>query len=428
MNSLKTFNLNKQIAALLLATLSMALVSCGDADQGTADSANNQTLESTEQISVAVDMLSEEQANAVREIIQLYLQELQADFADAGQHLQTFDTQIDDFLASTDETSLATARDGWQLAYNAYETTQLHRYFAAEVFSDDLLLQLGDLDYRLNQWPILPGYVDAVDNYPDSGLVFDTSVALVPDTLREIHGQFDLAEAALGFHVIEFLLWGENLTAGGPRPASDFVAATSLNAEQIEFGFTLEQLPNNRRRELLDLLAELINTDYQNAARLWSQGMGEYALSVDTLVAEDLLSDLLQAINAMLTEELLVRSLYPLLNGEYEESLHSRFSNSTEDSVIAQLATLERLLMDTSSTEGMRLDSLFADLSDDFAELFYQNFDASKECLVLLYSDVAAPESPEEMMAAEFEVVECINLLTNMIDHFNRLQQSLGRA
>ena len=127
----------------------------------------------------------------------------------------------------------------------------------------------------------------------------------------------------------------------------------------------------------------------------------------------------------MLTEEMLVRSLYPLLNGEYIDSIQSPFSHSTQNAASAQLTSVEQLLLDTGPTQGLSLDSILISLSSDFEELFYQNFDASKECLVLLYSTLGSPEDTRDSLRAEFEIVECINLLTNMIDHLEQIKVSL---
>ena len=66
-------------------------------------------------------------------------------------------------------------------------------------------------------------------------------------------------------------------------------------------------------------------------------------------------------------------------------------------------------------------------LSADFEELFYQNFDASKECLVLLYSTLVPPQDPAAALQSEFEIVECINLLSNMIDHLEQTKFGLTR-
>jgi hypothetical protein len=73
----------------------------------------------------------------------------------------------------------------------------------------------------------------------------------------------------------------------------------------------------------------------------------------------------------------------------------------------------------------MTLDQILSNLSGDYAEYFFQNFDASKECLVLLFSTQDVSPIPTSAADAEFIVVECINQLTNMIDYVEQVQSRL---
>lgn len=373
-----------------------------------------------------IETLSEQQQIEVHELVNGYLQQAGTDFDSAQRALEALQSAVTTLLSMPDADTLEAARSAWLIAHSAYESTLLHRYFADLVLPQPVYLRLEELNYRLNQWPILPGYVDAVANYPDSGLVFDPSVAIDRATLLEIHGQFDLTEAALGFHVLEFLLWGENQDRDDLRQAADFEPTVSLSKEQADSGLTTEQLPNNRRRRLVQEVMASLTSDYAALSAMWNENIQDFRNRLEALPASPLLSALLQTVSGMLTEELLVRSLYPLLNGNYTDSLQSPFSHSTQNAVVAQIASIESLLFDVASRDGVRLGTLLNELSEDFAELFYQNFDANKECLVLLYSTASAPETPEAATASEFEIVECINLLSNMIDHFSRIDSQLA--
>ena len=126
----------------------------------------------------------------------------------------------------------------------------------------------------------------------------------------------------------------------------------------------------------------------------------------------------------MLNQELLLRSLYPMLNGDFVESIQSPYSRSTQNAVSSQLSGLERLLLEHQTENGTTLDLIFSAISDEFSEFFYQNFDASKACLVLLYSNRES-DSAGTTNERETEIVECINLLTNIIDYNDRLKFDL---
>ena len=362
----------------------------------------------------------------IRNILIGYLNQIDTDYNTLATELTSLENQVAEFLESPQTSSMNSVRSGWLSAHSSYELTTLHRYFAEQILSEEEVLALYQFYYQINHWPILPGYVDYVGTYSNSGIVNDITVNIDIPTLREQHGAFDLAEASLGFHVLEFLIWGENLKRQDERPASDYFVITELNASEIEGGFELDQLSNNRRRQMLVLNTQALLSDFNSSREIWSLGSETFRNELNALNGSEIIILLLEAMTSMLTEEMLIRSLYPLLNGEYMESIQSPFSHSTQNVVSAQLSSVERLLLETTTDYGRSLDSVLASLSSEFEEFFYQNFDASKECLILLYSTLDISEESTISTEAEFEIVECINLLTNMIDYLEQIKITLA--
>ena len=362
----------------------------------------------------------------IRNILIGYLNQIDTDYNTLATELTSLENQVAEFLESPQTSSMNSVRSGWLSAHSSYELTTLHRYFAEQILSEEEVLALYQFYYQINHWPILPGYIDYVGTYSNSGIVNDITVNIDIPTLREQHGAFDLAEASLGFHVLEFLIWGENLKRQDERPASDYFVITELNASEIEGGFELDQLSNNRRRQMLVLNTQALLSDFNSSREIWSLGSETFRNELNALNGSEIIILLLEAMTSMLTEEMLIRSLYPLLNGEYMESIQSPFSHSTQNVVSAQLSSVERLLLETTTDYGRSLDSVLASLSSEFEEFFYQNFDASKECLILLYSTLDISEESTISAEAEFEIVECINLLTNMIDYLEQIKITLA--
>ncbi len=396
---------------------------------GCSESSENPTGESVvnEEVVGTTTTLSEEVSTSLVSLLQGYLFQIDSDYSAVAEALVMLQTEIDSFLAAPDESSLDSVRRSWLAANSQYELTSAHRYFADAIFTDDFALQFFQVQYEVNHWPILPGYLDYVDGYPNSGIVNDMTVSLEPINLRQQHGAFDINEVSLGFHAIEFLLWGENLEGNNPRPYTDFLAQTELTPVQLSDGMEVSQLSNNRRRLYLQTSTQILREDLQNLMSLWAEGSSIFRTELATRSGTALLLNVLDGLTGLLTEELLVRSLYPMLNGDFEDSLPSRFSRSSQNAVSSHLTSLETLLLEIQVDDGTNLDSLLTELSADYAEFFLQNFDASKECLVVLYSGELSLEE-SEVADTEFKVVECINLLTNMADYLERLKFSLAEA
>ncbi len=350
-----------------------------------------------------------------------YLQLIDSDLQEASNSLALFQTSVTEFLARPNTSSMDAAREAWLSSHIAYEITALHRYFISRILPELQSLEFYQLQYQINQWPILPGYIDYIGDYAGSGIVNDPTVILTEQNLRAQHGLFEITEATLGFHVIEYLLWGLNEDKKSPRPATDYLEATTLTSEQTSSGITLDQIPSNRRRQFLTIATQALQADFQASIEMWNLNNVAVRSGLQKSSGPELLSELTGSMTDMLTEELLVRSLYLLLNGEYTDSTQSPFSHATQNAVSAQLSSLERLLKETRTSDNITLDSLISSLSIDFADFFYSNFDASKECLVVLYSNLQAPQDSSAISRAEIEVVECINLVTNMIDHLGQV-------
>lgn len=409
-----------QKTTLAAATLLLVLVGCSE------NTSEPQIAEPTAETRPSgFELLNPELSTAAKQIALDYAEQIRVDFSQVSIEIEKLQSAIGEFLAQTNIENLDRARQSWLLAHSAYELTTLHRYFAASILDEQNSIALLQLQYQINHWPIVPGYLDYVDGYPDSGIVHDINVSLDSIGLRDQHGAFDISEVTLGFHVLEFLLWGSRDTQSELRSVDDFIEIDALDASQIESGYSLEQLSNNRRRQLLAIIADILLGDFRELGSLWSDQLERAEQSIDRTSQTELITTLADSMSAMLTEELLLRSLYSMLNGDFVESIQSPYSLSTQNAVSSQLSGLERLLLESQSENGTTLDLVFSAISDEFSEFFYQNFDASKSCLVLLYSNTdndTASTSTER----EIGVVECINLLTNMIDNIDRLKLELS--
>jgi len=406
------------LRAKLALAVTLLLVACSDEPTVVPNA-----IEVNETALSSFELLNPELSTSVKQISLAYVEKIGSDLAQVTSQMEEFQSSILSFIDVPNSQNFNLSKQAWLEAHSAYELTTLHRYFAMQLFEERDSLGLLQLQYQINYWPIVPGYIDYVDGYPDSGIVHDINVNLDSTSLKEQHGIFDVAEVTLGFHVIEFLLWGSG-SDSQMREATDYLAIQELDPELAESGYSLEQLGNNRRRKLLTLVTGALVEDFRTLQSLWLAKAPDLSQRIESVSGPELIVILTDSMSAMLTEELLLRSLYPMLNGEFVESNQSRFSQSTQNAVSSQLSALESLLLESPASSGTTLDQVFSAISDEFSEFFYQNFDASKSCLVLLYSNIrnATMEPTNEQ---ETEVVECINLLTNMIDYNDRLKFDL---
>lgn len=156
--------------------------------------------------------------------------------------------------------SLARAGQDWQEASNVFQKnpqaetlttlreslTHWYRIF----FQNYLLLasqacqkqERAVLD-RLDSWPLYPGYLDSLPQWPDSGLINDTYVGLTRENLRRQHHATAREEASLGFAAMLVVLNGSEKA---PRTTE---AVTGNDTDQA------------RRRRYLELAGEQLLDD-----------------------------------------------------------------------------------------------------------------------------------------------------------------------
>lgn len=148
-------------------------------------------------------------------------------YAETETRARAMQRAIEAMLAAPDETTLAAARAAWTHARRAYCLSEVFRFYDGPIEA---------LEPLLNAWPIDESYIDYVEGDPDAGIVHDRKTypqlgAAVLEAANERGGE---ANISVGWHAIEFLLWGQDLSDDGPgrRPATDYVPGTGRDADR----------------------------------------------------------------------------------------------------------------------------------------------------------------------------------------------------
>jgi len=196
------------------------------------------------------------------------------------------------------ETPSVEGLEGAQLAlrdsHNRYLATQVFRQTAkaASITHPELDTEqiapdvIHSNHIRLDQSPIIPGYLDTVKGYPNSGFIHSEQ-EITEENLNKEHQFTDTAYVAIGYHALAFLLHGES--EGTKRVVADF---SSVNPA-IE---PSKQQPSYRRSTYIKLLASLIAQDIQKLSDAWIGTNSFYQKQLSDLSYADVEKHLKQAI------------------------------------------------------------------------------------------------------------------------------------
>jgi putative iron-regulated protein len=271
--------------------------------------------------------------------------------SDANQAAQTFDSKLASFMYHPNPMSQAEIQQAWRLAYDSFLSSLIFSYLPIQDPPD---WYSQEIDYKrllmqLDSWPIEGGYIDYIKEYPFSGIVNDLTLDIDEETIRSQHGFTDPTNASLGYHALEFMLWGNT----GQRSTHDFFPQentapvpsgdgnhtsdlTNLDTMPQAEARDLKPQNHNRRRQYTRLLSELLQKDLHRIQRRWEPSSGYYAKLLQESKAENTLQAAFIAAQDLISKELLSKR-FTLTSSE--------FSQTSNADLLALLAGLQQWFM-----------------------------------------------------------------------------------
>ncbi len=308
-------------------------------------------------------------------------------------HTKVQQEAIAAFLANPNADNLRTAQRSWLGAHRSFLEASFHEPATEASSPPDETNEKRDLVSLIHAWPIQEGFLDSMPLYPTSGIINDLTLTIDEQTLRNQHGITAAEEVSLGFHAVEFLLWG--------RQINDFTVQSELTPAQVNDGLGLNQLSNNRRRKTLGLIVKLLHED---TVKQYGPPQGDEAQS-PTAAKYSLPAVLHACIRALRNMRREVR----LLNEGDQSSRHSGFSNSSAQ----DLRTYMQSLAFVHSDPG-RLHDLFESLHPELAGQFDQLVGATLKIL-----------SELELEPDAATMLELMGGIDIMIDHSLQIESML---
>jgi putative iron-regulated protein len=253
------------------------------------------------------------------------------------------------FLADPDADTLARARFAWMNARIPYLQTEAFRFYDGPIdFSDPAHGEQGP-EGEINAWPLNEAFIDYVEGDPDAGLINDRSVTIMVESIRHHDQVTDESDVTTGWHAIEFLLWGQDLSATGPgdRPAAAYLPG---------------QGNNDRRRTYLDAVTKLLVLDLARLVTAWAPDRDDnYAARFKALPQREALGRMLNGMAILAGSELMSERLAVGLDSGDQEDEHSCFSDTTRNDFIYDIRGIRNVWYgDTAEVDVAGLDELVA--------------------------------------------------------------------
>ncbi len=256
------------------------------------------------------------------------------------------ETAISNFTATPTEANFTEAKNKWKAARESYGTTEAFRFANGPIDDED------GPEALLNAWPLDENFVDYVDGASGSGIInatttYPTINKALLESLNENGGEKNIS---VGYHAIEFLLWGQDLTAPsanlpGQRPYTDYVMGGTAQNQ-------------SRRATYLNVCADLLTDHLLELVNEWKIG-GTYRSVFLNLSQDVAIKNIYLGLTTLISAELPVERMDVALGNADQEDEHSCFSDNTHRDIILNLQGVINVYQGKyGTTDGASLEDL----------------------------------------------------------------------
>jgi len=271
-----------------------------------------------------------------------------ANYQDVLTTAVTMQDTIKAFTAAPSADTQAAARKAWLAAHEYYGQTEAFRFYGGPIDNDD------GPEGRINAWPMDESYVDSVSGKKAAGLVNNRKQAITKKALSGLNERGGEENIATGWHAIEFMLWGQDLSETGPgnRSFEDFVDGKAPNAD--------------RRRQYLNVVTELLVDDLSGLVRAWAPGQKANYRAKFEKGGNESLRKMFVALGSLSRGELAGERLEVALASQDQEDEHSCFSDNTHRDAVTNAKGIENVWLgrfvrvDGTTLQGPGLRDLVA--------------------------------------------------------------------
>ncbi|UOB17993.1 imelysin family protein [Abyssalbus ytuae] len=299
------------------------------------------------------------------EVIENYANIVLANYEDSYDAAVQLKVTIDAFVADPTENNFEAAKQAWKTAREPYGQTEAFRFASGPIDDED------GPEGLLNAWPLDEVYIDYVEGDEDAGIINDltTYPTINRELLISLNNVGGEKNITVGYHAIEFLLWGQDLgdpsdETAGQRPYTDYVdGGTAANQD--------------RRRQYLAICADLLTDHLQLMIDEWKEG-GAYRTTFLSLNEDTALKNMLSGIGTLAASELSGERMFTALFNQDQEDEHSCFSDNTHRDIRLNLQGIANVYRGSyKSVNGPSLEDLFEEADTELgAEISAQLADA----------------------------------------------------
>ncbi len=293
--------------------------------------------------------------------VENYANIVEASYLDSLRAAGAMKGAIEAFIAAPSENTLQAAKDAWLASRVPYLQTEVYRFYDGPIDNET-----DGPEGLLNAWPLDENYIDYVEGDANAGYINGDGPidAATLEGLNEVGGE---ANIATGYHAIEFLLWGQDLSDDGPgaRPYTDYVVGDGGTAAN-----------QDRRAQYLQVVADMLVNHLGGVHGAWTaQGAYRPGFVADT---QGSFAKILTGMIVLSGFETGGERLQAALDSGDREDEHSCFSDNTHVDMIEDVRGIKNVWTGAyGQISGVSIRDVVAAVNADLATQLTTQIDTS---------------------------------------------------
>lgn len=276
---------------------------------------------------------STKQEISKKEVVENYANIVYANYLDAHEHALTLRREIKNFTENPSQNGFDRAKEAWLLARESYGQTEAFRFYGGPIDGEN------GPEGQLNAWPLDEAYIDYVASENNNANIINS-----PETFPEITADFIASmnekgsetNVSSGYHAIEFLLWGQDLSDGpeaGERKFTDYIDGEEATAKNAD-----------RRKTYLLETSNLLISDLKSVLKEWEPNQQNYRATFISNPDQSI-EKIVSGLGKLSKGELAGERMFVAYDLRSKEDEHSCFSDNTHRDIIANATGIQNVYL-----------------------------------------------------------------------------------
>ncbi len=252
-------------------------------------------------------------------------------YTDSYNTAVSLQTAINIFIATPNQQNLDNAKQAWLTAREIYGQSEVFRFVDGPIDNP-----ADGPEGLINAWPMDEAYVDYVQGNASAGIINNVAQYPVIDettiiTANEFGGETNIS---CGYHAIEFLLWGQDLSSTGPgnRSYLDYVVGGGTASNEL------------RRAQYLAACADILVQALDQVRTDWDPAdPNSYYHTFVEMDNKLALRKMFNSMKVLSGFELAGERIYVAYQNSDQEDEHSCFSDNTHRDIYLNAKGIQNL-------------------------------------------------------------------------------------